>query len=114
MHYICLENNAITSILNYQPNVPESITVIEISDDDAQKLFSGDYTYDIEGNKVKKKKADKRVLTNQESRTLLDTTDWMVLRHIREKALGVTTSLTDEQYLELEQKRHAAAEAIKQ
>lgn len=34
------------------------------------------------------------------------------MRHIREKALGVATSLTDAAYLELEQSRDAAAARI--
>jgi hypothetical protein len=35
-----------------------------------------------------------------------------VLRHIREKALEITTTLSEEQYLDLENKRKIAAESI--
>jgi hypothetical protein len=45
-------------------------------------------------------------------REFLNSTDWQILRHLRQKALGVTTSLTEEQYLELEQQRQAAAARI--
>lgn len=39
---------------------------------------------------------------------LLTSTDWLVLRHIREKALSYPeTTLSEEQYLELEQYRSA-------
>jgi hypothetical protein len=42
----------------------------------------------------------------------LESTDWMVLRHIRQKALGSVQSLTDEQYLELEQTRAEKATLV--
>lgn len=42
----------------------------------------------------------------------LDSTDWQVLRHIRQQALGIATSLTAEEYLELEHQRQMAAESI--
>jgi hypothetical protein len=36
----------------------------------------------------------------------------MILRNIRQKALNITTSLTDAEYLQLEQQRQAAAARI--
>jgi hypothetical protein len=42
----------------------------------------------------------------------LKTTDWKVLRHIRQKSLGIPTSLTESQYLDLERLRDAAASRI--
>lgn len=39
-------------------------------------------------------------------------TDWQVLRHIRQKALGVRTSLTEEEYLALELQRQDASTKI--
>ena len=45
-------------------------------------------------------------------REFLNSTDWKIMRHIRQKALNVATSLTDVEYLELEQQRQAAAARI--
>lgn len=46
---------------------------------------------------------------NAEAEKFLADTDFKVLRHIRQKALAVATSLTEEEYLALEQARHDAA-----
>jgi hypothetical protein len=50
--------------------------------------------------------------TNQQALTFLASTDWKVLRHIRQKALGETTSLTEEEYLALELQRSQAAASV--
>jgi len=42
----------------------------------------------------------------------LESTDWKVLRHIRQKALGITTSMSDEEYLEFELSRVEAANKV--
>jgi hypothetical protein len=42
----------------------------------------------------------------------LESTDWKVLRHIRQKALGITTSMSDEEYLEFELARVEAANKV--
>ena len=39
----------------------------------------------------------------------LNETDWKVMRHIRQKALGIETTLSEEEYLELETERHNKA-----
>lgn len=49
---------------------------------------------------------------NNESEDFLDSTDFKVLRHIRQKALGQELSLSEEQYLALEQERADAAARI--
>jgi hypothetical protein len=49
---------------------------------------------------------------NIEAQAFLDSTDWKVLRHFRQQALGISTSLTAEEYLELEHERQMAAESI--
>ena len=50
--------------------------------------------------------------TNVNLQLFLSNTDWKVLRHIRELALNQPTSLTHEQYIELEQARADAASKI--
>lgn len=49
---------------------------------------------------------------NQEHQKFLDETDWMVLRHIREKALGLETSISEGDYLDLEEERQSRAKEI--
>ena len=49
---------------------------------------------------------------NFEARLYLAETDYKVLRHIREKALGLTTTLSEAEYLELEQSRMDAALSV--
>lgn len=49
---------------------------------------------------------------NAEALKFLADTDYKVLRHIRQQALGISTTLTAQEYLELEQERQMAAEAV--
>jgi hypothetical protein len=51
-------------------------------------------------------------IANGQEREFLNSTDWKVLRHIRQKALNITTSLSDVEYTQLEQQREAAAVRI--
>ena len=50
--------------------------------------------------------------TNDEAKHYLNDTDWLVIRHRDQLALGQTTSLTNEQYLDLLTKRQAARERV--
>lgn len=117
MHYVCVEENKVTSVLNYKPTVPASVAVVEISDEQYQLLLDGNHFFDtdimgisplsdqiIQGNKL--------IDENAEKREYLRSTDWMVLRHVREKALGLETSLTEDKYLQLEKKRQDTADSI--
>jgi len=118
MQYICIEEDKIVSILNYEPNVPSSVEVVEINDEDYLKIQNQTHYFDIVTKStvpVPNEELEKRQQTkeNIESREFLNTTDWMVLRHLRQRTLGVATSLTEEQFLDLEQRRHAAAAIIK-
>lgn len=49
---------------------------------------------------------------NAEAQAFLDATDFKVLRHFRQKALGQELSLSEEEYLALEQQRSDAAASI--
>jgi hypothetical protein len=49
---------------------------------------------------------------NAAAQAFLNNTDWKILRHLRQQALGISTSLTAEEYLELEHERQMAAESI--
>ena len=117
MHYVCIEDNVIISILNYEPSVPESVTVVTITDEDSAQIENQTHFFDVETQTVKpvadeilaQKEQDK---LNAVEREFLNSTDWKILRHLRQKSLDLTTSLTEEQYLDLEQQRQAAAARI--
>ena len=122
MYYIVIEDGKISSVLNYEPNVPETHTVVEISDAEHESIVTAKTHYfDLTDNTVKSysqiyldteaaKEAQR--IANAEKRKFLSESDWKVMRHLREKALEQPTSLTDQQYLDLEQARATAAAAI--
>lgn len=117
MHYVCVENEIIVSILNYQPSVPRSVAVFEITDQQAAQIQAQTHYFDLTSQTVKPVTGDlaaqkTRELSNSEKQEFLNSTDWKVLRHIRQKTLGITTTLTESQYLELEQQREAASAGI--
>lgn len=117
MKYVCIENNQVVSILGYEPNVPESITVVQITDDEYTSITSETHKFDVVSKRVvpvdpsvSAQKAQDQA--NGIEKEFLNSTDWKVLRHLRQKALGVPTSLTEAEYLELENQRNAAAARI--
>jgi hypothetical protein len=117
MYYVCIEENKIISILNYSPAVPASVSVYEITDQQAEQIKDQTHYFDIENNTVEpvaeSVTAEKeQYRLNGIEREFLNSTDWKILRHLRQKALDVPTTLTDAQYLELEQQRQAAAARI--
>lgn len=117
MHYVCLENNNIVSVLGYEPSVPSSVTVVQITDEQNSMIINGTHYFDVPSKTVLAVPNDVLAKKTQEQangleREFLNTTDWKVLRHIRQKALGIQTSLTEQEYLALEQQRQAAAVRI--
>ena len=117
MNYVCIENNLVVSVLNYQPNVPSSVTVVEITDAQAAQIAAQTHYFDVSSRTVTtvaagiaaQRAAD---VANGQEREFLNSTDWKVLRHLRQKALNITTSLSDAEYIQLEQQREAAAARI--
>jgi hypothetical protein len=117
MNYVCVENNLVVSVLNYQPNVPSSVTVVEITDAQAAQIAAQTHYFDVSSKTVTavaagvtaQRAAD---LANGQEREFLNSTDWKILRHIRQKALNIPTSLSDAEYLQLEQQRQEAAARI--
>jgi len=117
MFYVCIENNEVISVLNYEPSVPETVKIVRITDIEHKKISDQLATFDISTLKVVD--LPKTILDSRETekknaveREFLNSTDWMILRHIREKALNLPTTLTEQQYLDLEQKRNNAAARI--
>jgi hypothetical protein len=121
MPYVCVENNNIVSILGYEPTVPNTVSVTEITDQDLTGIEAKTHYFDVANLTVKsysqahldtEAAKETQRITNAEKRKFLADSDWKVMRHLREKALGQATSLTDQQYLDLEQARATAAAAI--
>lgn len=117
MYYICVENDRVTGILNYEPNVPPSVSIVSIGEDEYTKLSERTHYFDIPTSSVlpyAKSETDKLAAreASQEHTRFLNNSDWKVMRHIREKALGIPTSLSEAEYLDLELERHRRAAAI--
>lgn len=117
MHYVCIEDNKVISILNYAPSVPNTVQVVEIADSQAKQIYDQTHYFDVVSRTVTAVASDittqkAKDLANGQEREFLNATDWKVLRHIRQKALNISTSLSDAEYLQLEQQREAAAARI--
>jgi hypothetical protein len=117
MYYVCVENNQITAILNYQPNTPNGVQVTSITDQQYGQIISDTHYFDTTTNTVcelstEQVLAKSTYTSNSVHREFLNRTDWKILRHLREKALEIPTSLSEQEYLELEQQRQAAADSI--
>jgi len=117
MYYVCIENNRIISVLNHEPAVPDTVIVKEISDQDHELLTAGSHHFDIPTLSILPHSSSVLDARDQEKQSAvlkkqLQNTDWQVLRHIRQKALGVPTSLSEAEYLDLELERNRIAAEI--
>lgn len=117
MKYFCIEYGKLISVLDYHPNVPSSVQVVEVSDQDFTLIENKTHYFDLNTNTVVPNPQSVVDRIEQEKKNdqylaFLDNTDWKVLRHIREKVLGAQTTLTEEEYLDLEEQRATAASSI--
>jgi hypothetical protein len=117
MRYVCVEDDKVVSVLSYLPSVPDSVNIIEITDEEYQKLEDQTGYFDISSSSVISYPTEHFELQNIErmnavEREFLNSTDWMILRHLRQKSLGIETTLSENQFLELEQQRHLSANRI--
>ncbi len=116
MYYVCIENNLVTSILSYAPTVPKSVIVTNISDADYAAISNGTHYYSVREMRVventERNAQVEKDKVNGVEREFLNSTDWMILRHLRQKALNLSTSLTEQEYITLEQRRESAARRI--
>jgi hypothetical protein len=117
MYYVCIENNQLSGIQSYEPAVPSSVSVVTITDQQHQQILDQTHRFDVPSKTVVA--VDSAILAEKEQyrlngieREFLNSTDWKILRHMRQKALNVPTSLTEVEFLELEQQRQAAAARI--
>ena len=119
MLYYCIENRQLVSIMNIEPQVPDSVTVVLVEDQDHANIQSGTHWFNLDKLCVESRPResidrDSQRSQDEEHREFLRSTDWQVLRHIRQKTLGQPTTLTEQQYLELEQQRDYHAGLIQQ
>ena len=122
MNYLLIENEQLVGVCDYEPNIGEdNIRVITYSGNIPRerilyingKIEDSDNYVFLNGKYVRKTKAITNLInTNSESKNYLKDTDWLVIRHRDQLALGQTTSLTNEQYLDLLTKRQAARERV--
>jgi len=122
MNYLLIENEKLVGVCDYEPNVGEDdIQVITYSGNIPRerilyingKIEDSDNYVFLNGKYVRKTKAITNLInTNEEAKNYLNDTDWLVIRHRDQLALGQTTSLTNEQYLDLLAKRQAARERV--
>ena len=122
MNYLLIENEQLVGVCDYEPNIGEdNIRVITYSGNIPRerilyingKIEDSDNYVFLNGKYVRKTKAITSFInTNEEAKNYLNKTDWLVIRHRDQLALGQTTSLTDEQYLDLLTKRQAARERV--
>ena len=111
MNYLLIENEKLVGVCDYEPNVGEDdIQVITYSGNIPRerilyingKIEDSDNYVFLNGKYVRKTKAITNLInTNEEAKNYLNDTDWLVIRHRDQLALGQTTSLTNEQYLDL-------------
>ncbi|MBO6273706.1 hypothetical protein J6O48_13155, partial [bacterium] len=122
MNYLLIENEQLVGVCDYEPNIGEdNIQVITYSGNipqeriiyvDGKVADMNNYVF-INGKYIKKTKAIENLLnTNDEAKRYLNDTDWLVIRHRDQLALGQITSLSNEQYLDLLAKRQAAREKV--
>jgi heme A synthase len=117
MYYVCIENNQVTGIQSYEPAVPSTVSVVTITDQQHQQIMEQTHRFDVASKTVVA--VDSAMLAEKEQyrlngieREFLNSTDWKILRHMRQKALNVSTTLSEVEFLELEQQRQAAAARI--
>jgi hypothetical protein len=104
--------------MDYEPSVPDTVNITVITDEEHEQLSSRTHYFDIPSSSVLPYDTValdqlNQLTVNEEKIRFLAKTDWKVLRHIREKALRIPTSLSEDEYFDLEVQRHTAANAIK-
>ncbi len=112
MYFVCVDNDLnFAGVYDYKPNIPSELTLKEISEQDFLKLQSGDFTYDGASGQIQPiEKSEPSI--SEKYKFYLDDSDWLILRHMREKFLKIKTTLSDKQFLALERKRQKISKLI--
>lgn len=118
MYYVCIEDGRIATICNYLPEVPSTISIVEISDEEHKSIaVDRSHYFNVDSRTVEPvgqevSNQQQRELHNAPLKEYLSSTDWKILRHIRQKTLNIATSLTEQEYLALETERNSIASQI--
>lgn len=122
MNYLLIENETLVGVCDYEPNIgDDDVQVIKYSGDipkerilylDGKIVDSNNFVY-INGKYVKNTKAVANILeNNKNARNYLTDTDWLVIRHRDQLDLNLETSLNNDQYIDLLNKRQEARKQV--
>lgn len=96
-------------IVGLKPQRPELVLNEETGEmEPTGVIIPAEFTIEIEDTTAQIEQEQ----INATALAFLDATDFKVLRHLRDKALGRPSKLSEEEYLALEQQRADAAERI--
>ena len=123
MNYLLINENAqLIGVYNYKPNVSaDNIKILSYSGNIPPEriLYQNGKIEDINnfifvnGKYVKRTKTIENIFnTNKTAKKYLSDTDWLVVRHRDQLDLKQKTSLTENQYLDLLEKRQEAREKV--
>lgn len=122
MNYLLIENGTLVGVCDYEPNLGnDNIQIIKYSGNipkerilylDGKIVDSNNYVY-LNGKYVKNTKAVANILENNKTaRNYLTDTDWLVIRHRDQLDLNLETSLNNDQYIDLLNKRQEARKQV--
>lgn len=122
MNYLLIENETLVGVCDYEPNIGnDNIQIIKYSGNipkerilylDGKIVDSNNFVY-INGKYVKNTKAVANILENNKTaRNYLTDTDWLVIRHRDQLDLNLETSLNNDQYIDLLNKRQEARKQV--
>jgi hypothetical protein len=122
MNYLLIENGTLVGVCDYEPNIgTDNIQIIKYSGNipkerilylNGKIVDSNNFVY-INGKYVKNTKMVSDLLEkNKSARNYLTDTDWLVIRHRDQLDLKLETSLNNEQYIDLLNKRQEARKQV--
>lgn len=117
IHYVLVEDGRVISTIDYKPNAPDTVSVYPIPKEDYDAIVGQTHFFDPVSEKVTPvdiSVTNRRlaIAARDNGKGYLQETDWIVMRHIREIALSLPTTLTHDEYIALETKRHTVAKAL--
>lgn len=102
----------VVGVYDYKPEVPETIKICKILKTDYQNLMAGTHKFDASSETCIEVKPEIDELKRQKYKNYLIDSDWIVMRHMREKFLGLPTTLSDSEFLAFETKRQNISKLI--
>lgn len=122
MNYLLIENETLVGVCDYEPNIGnDDIQIIKYSGNipkerilylDGKIVDSNNFVF-LNGKYIKNTKAVANILENNKTaRNYLTDTDWLVIRHRDQLDLNLETSLNNDQYIDLLNKRQEARKQV--